>query len=62
MEGPYRRLSERRREQRTEGARGDVAENLSTADRLGDDGEGGGAKHGGDVGAFRLRGGDGGEI
>jgi len=62
VKGPYRRLSECRREQRTKGARGEVAEDLDTADLLCDDGEGGGAEHRGDVGAARLRGGDGDEI
>ena len=62
VQGPDRRLSERRREQRTKGTRGEVAEDLDTVDRLCDDGEGGGAEHRGDVGAARLRSGDGDEI
>ncbi len=62
VEGPNRRLSERRRKERAKNPCGDVAEELSAADRLCDDGEGGGAEHGGDVGAARLRIGDGGEI
>ena len=62
VEGPNRRLSERRRKERAKNPCGNVAEELSTTDRLCDDGEGGGAEHRGDVGAARLCGGDGGKI